>query len=275
MASLRKRGSYYYVVFTRRVDGDLEQKVRALRTDSKRQAERLKFELEEKAERGAFDPFGAWDIRDHLEARRRRSRAGLSLEEVGERFLESRSHVSPATFQNYERRLERLKRAIGETMPVRLIEDRDVRTFCFQPHLSRASQRTYLRFCKMLFKWMAAEGYIDESPSEGIRYPRRKDKISGKTISETQLLDVLTAHKDIQREKILKGQRRGPPRLVQAAHGLRVLHGAAARRDNAGIGVHSRCRRCSRRSRIRQRGAHCIPQKRARSGLSDMRAAHA
>ena len=209
MASLRKRGSNYYIVFTRRVDGELEQRVSALRTDSRSRAERLRFELEEEAARGGFDPFRVGGVRTQLERLRRGARNGLILEDVGRRFLTSRSHVSEATRHNYERRLMRLHDVVGATMPVRLIEDEDIRRFCFQPHLSRASQRTYLRFCKMLFKWMAAEGYVAADPAAAVRYPRRKDKISGKTVSERQLGEIIAAHKDLQREKIRRFQRRG------------------------------------------------------------------
>lgn len=232
MASLRERNGRYHIVFTRRVDGELEQKVKALQTDSKRQAERLKFKLEERAACREFDPFGPWDLRDVLDGLRRRSRAGMSLDEVGERFLESRAHVTRVTRQNYERRLERLKRSIGATMPVRLIEDADIRRFCFQSHLSRASQRTYLRFCKMLFGWMADERYVDESPAGSIRYPRKKDKISGKTISESQLSELFDAHKSKQRAKVQKGQRRGLHVWFRPLAALAFYTGCAAARSS-------------------------------------------
>lgn len=209
MASLRKRGSKYYIVFSRRRSGKLEQNVVALGTDSKRRASRLKFELEDASDRGDINPFCAQEVRKELESSRRRSRAGMSLDEVGERFLESRSHVADVTLRNYEYRLGRLERSIGSMMPVRLIRESDVQAFCFQPHLSRASRRTYLRYCKMLFGWMVAEGYLDESPAAGIRYPRRKVRISDKTLSEDQLRSVLGAHKEIQRRKIVDGRTRG------------------------------------------------------------------
>lgn len=209
MASLRRRGSNYYIVFTRRLNGDLDQSVTSLGTDSKRRAERLKFELEEKAASCKLDPFEPGRVRTELRWLRRGAQNGLILDEVGRRFLESRSHVSGATRQNYERRLDRLKNVVGATMPVRLIEEQDIRRFCFQSHLSRASQRTYLRYCKMLFKWMAAEGYVSKDPAADIRYPRQNDKISNKIVAERQLGEIIRAHKSLQRKKILRGQRRG------------------------------------------------------------------
>lgn len=61
----------------------------------------------------------------------------------------------------------------------------------------------------MLFHWMEKEGYVNGSVTREIRYPRKKDNISDKTITGGQLGILLDAHKRVQRPKIPKGQKRG------------------------------------------------------------------
>ena len=90
-------------------------------------------------------------------------------------------------------------------MPARLVTDDDLRAYAFQPHLSTASQATYLRFCRMLFKWLAAEGIVPADVAAGIRYPKRSDKVSLKLITEAQLGDLLDAHAAAETSTISRG----------------------------------------------------------------------
>ena len=58
-------------------------------------------------------------------------------------------------------------------MPVDLITKGDIQQFCFREDLARATQRTYLRHCKMLFRWLEREEWIDQNVCEPIRHLTR------------------------------------------------------------------------------------------------------
>lgn len=209
MASLKKRGSTYAITFTQRVDGQLVQKTFGLSVTRKDRAEVLKARYEDQYRLGEIDPFdGVWSPRAERVPKPPPS-SGMTLHEAGNRFLASRAHVRGRTRADYEAQLGRLLLLIGASMPVRLVTADDVRSYAFQPHLSTASQTTYLRFCRMLFKWLAAEGLVRTDVAAGVRYPKRSDKVSQKTIGEAQLQAVLRAYADDKRHKILADQKRG------------------------------------------------------------------
>ena len=210
MASLMKRKDTYYIVFAKRVDGRFVKRRFSLGLSKKAPAEKLKREFEELYALGEIDPFGSWTPKEHLEARRRSGTGrGVTLEAVGNAFLDSRSHVTRRTRDDYEAQLRRLSEDIGRSMPLRLVTEADIRQFCFRPGLSQASKTTYLRFCKMLFKWAMAEGQLDENPAARIRYPKRQDKTGQKIIKESELYDLIAAFRKEQRAKRRAGKKRG------------------------------------------------------------------
>jgi hypothetical protein len=154
MASLLKRNQVYYLVFARRFEGRVEQRVFSPNTPRKAQAERLKVRYEEQYAAGQIDPFGGWTPRQAVEQTRRESASGETLEEVSKRFFEGRSHVRSRTLEDYRWKLGRLVSQIGRTLPVRMITEADIRSFCFMVGYSVATQQSYLRFCKM-FCWLS------------------------------------------------------------------------------------------------------------------------
>jgi hypothetical protein len=60
MATLYKRNKYYYIVFSRRINGELIQKKFSLKTKSKKTAENRLVKFRESFERGEIDPFNGW-----------------------------------------------------------------------------------------------------------------------------------------------------------------------------------------------------------------------
>ncbi|MEM8556298.1 MAG: tyrosine-type recombinase/integrase [Bacteroidota bacterium] len=209
MASLRKRNGTYSVVFSRRrEDGKLEQKVFSLGTKKKSKADKLKDEYGERYRLGEIDPFGGWHPKADLEAKRKRS-VGRTLKAMGEAFMESRSHVRKPTWIGYRQQLSQLTEHIRASMPVGHITEDDIRKYAFKPGLSVYTQTTYLRFCKMLFKWLREEGFIATDPTARIAYPRKDTRLSGKVMSEEEFYMILAAFKREQRTKIKEGQVRG------------------------------------------------------------------
>jgi site-specific recombinase XerD len=209
MASLRKRGNRYYIVFSRRNhSGKLEQKVYSLRTSKKRDAEKLKIKFGEQFRLGEIDPWGDWTPKKAAEQKRRKRSEG-TLQACLDRFLHARSHVQESTLKEYRARLEDFVREVGKTMPPRLVKPQDVREFAFKEAYSRATKRTYLRYCKMLFGYLEKKGIVESDPTEEISYPKKKKKVSKKSVSPRQYKAIVSAFKEVQRRRIRAGKKRG------------------------------------------------------------------
>lgn len=241
MASLRKRKGVYYIVFSQRHEGKLVQKAFSLGVKRKSAAQVLLGSYQERYALGKIDPFGGWTPRSEIEQKRGPVSQGNTLGVMVEGFLKSRSHIKPVTYQEYRRLLHKLVENIGLTMPVTLITQDDVRHYCFQAHFSAATQTTYLRFCKMFFKWLYDEGHIAKNPCERIKYPKAQHNTSGKVISEDQLLLLFDTFKQHQRPKILRGQTTGlhvwfkPLAALFYYAGLRAREGVTLHWDNVDL----------------------------------------
>lgn len=209
MASLLKRNGVYYIVFSRRENEKLLQKRYSLRTSKKKKADKLKVEYGEQFDLGEIDPWGDWSPKKAAEEKRSNPVVGRTIQELSEKFLASRSHVAPATRKDYEWHLSQLRDCLGITMPVQLVREEDIRAICFRSDISKATQTTYLRFCRMFFKWLTDEGYIEENVCEGIKYPKKQQKVGEKTINELQLLEIFEAFKRVQRPLVQAGRKRG------------------------------------------------------------------
>lgn len=211
MASLRKRGKYWYIVFSQRDENSkLRQKVYSLRTTSKRKAEKMKVEYGEQFRLGEIDPWGDWTPKKAAEQKRKEGKKTRgTLAGVLEEFLQSRSHVKDATLDEYRARLGDFVQEVGQSMPPRLVTAQDIRHYALKSDHSRATQRTYLRYCKMFFGWLEDAGYVEEDVSVEVQYPRKKNKVAEKAISEPQFWRLIDTFKNIQRHKIREGTRRG------------------------------------------------------------------
>ena len=128
MASLRKRGNTWQVVFNRHVGGAKEQAVCSLGTGDRREAMRIKYELEDRYEAGEIDPFGAWTYLGEQKAERDRRIRSVTLDQAAELFIQSRSHVAERTRFDYRSKLNRLEHA---KTPVSHISESDVHAFCY------------------------------------------------------------------------------------------------------------------------------------------------
>ncbi len=201
MASLQVRNKRYYIVFSRRVGEKLEQKKFSLRTKSKREAAKLRIEFEELYEKDEINPFGSWTPKTHFDKSRNASPAIITLSDFKALFLEQRKHVRQVTRDNYERHLNMLEKELGSTIPVTLITENDMRTFCFQSHLSVATQASYVTHYKVFFKWLEKLGAIKQDPMSGIKKPKVPRNVSQKILSEEQLHEVFKAHREDIREK--------------------------------------------------------------------------
>lgn len=163
----------------------------------------MKFEYEDLYREGEINPFQGWSPEKHEKRKQRISNSNaITLSELTDIFLENRTQANAVTKNNYRRHLEMLMDEVGETMPVSMITEKDIRDLCFQSHLAAATNRSYLRHFKVFFRWLEEQDYIQTNITENIRMPKKQTKISEKTISEAELQQVFRKYReDIQAKK--------------------------------------------------------------------------
>lgn len=210
MASLKKRGKNYSLIFKATIDGKTITKTYALGTTYKQIAEHKKTEYEKLYQRGEIDPFDPnWSLKDYELSQS----SGVSnvisgnyyLTDLEEEFMEYKSHVSSATEKGYKSVIKLFIGHVGQSMTANLIRPNDIRTFCFNSKYSNATQRNYLRHLKAFFNWMEKEEIIEENPCKEIKPPKKKDKLVDKIFDEKTLEAIFDAfdehHAELRQDK--------------------------------------------------------------------------
>ncbi len=136
MASLRKKGKggHYYGRF---YDGRRSPKRKGipLRTTRQRIARKRLAKLEERYERGSFDP---WAPDDGPEV--------LSVSDAIDRFIEDKEeNVRPRTVDTYKGILQRWKKTLPAGLRLRDVQEKHLRPFVYQPDTANATRRKRYR----------------------------------------------------------------------------------------------------------------------------------
>lgn len=173
MASLFTRDGQYYVQF---YDPDRQppQKQYSLRTRSKREAERLKIELEDEQDAGRYDPW-CHDPTTYLA----RGTDELTAEEALARFLEAkkREGCTPNTVHAYDDIISRFLRGAGLHRAVSTISRADINGYVRQDRLAAATRRKRYRHLKAWLRWLVHEDYLDDHPIRKMKPPKAGAKI--------------------------------------------------------------------------------------------------
>jgi integrase len=204
MASLIQRGKVYYIVFSQRVGEKLYQKRFSLGTTDYKEAKNLKYDFEKQYELGRIDPFNGWTPKQERETARKRdlSKKLTTLKQLSNKFVSERSQANEVSKNNYRTHLNMLMKQVGETLPVKLVSEKDVRSICFQPRLKTATQASYLKHFKVFFRWLKENEFVDSDVTSNIKPPKISDKISERTITESELEKIFSAYrKDILEKK--------------------------------------------------------------------------
>lgn len=204
MASLKKRGKYYSIVFKKRVDGKPIRKTYALGTKYKKVADHKKSAYEMLYEKGEIDPFDDnWNLKEYEKSKESSSSTVSSnnffLEDLKDQFLQTKIHLTAPTQKAYKSVTKLFIEDVGKTMPIGEVNDRDIRNFCIREDLSNASQRSYLRHLKPFFNWLEDEGHIKENPCDKVQPPKKKDKLVEKILTEQDLKKVFKKFMDYQK----------------------------------------------------------------------------
>ncbi|MCC5905745.1 MAG: tyrosine-type recombinase/integrase [Balneolaceae bacterium] len=206
MAGLRKRSGTYYIRFIRTINGERQEATFSLGTTLKKEAEKMKFQFEDKYNRGEIDPFNGWTPAKEAEKKRQNLRGRyVPLHKAADQFIAQRSQANATTKKNYRRHLDMLIKQLGRTMPVTEIRESDIREFCFRSDLAPATQASYLRHFKVFFRWLEEQKILKTDITQNIKPPRIPEKIHQKTISKEQLDSILTAFDEFYAEQKKKG----------------------------------------------------------------------
>ena len=194
MASLKKRGSVYYIRFARTENGKTKRKTFSLGTTIKREAEKLRLDFEDKFERGEIDPFNGWTPKMAAEKKRKSLKGKhMSLEDASEQFVKQRSQANQQTKDNYAKHLSMLMEQVGRTMPVTQIIESDIREFCFKDDLAAATQKSYLTHLSVFFRWLHEKKILKKDLTKNIKAPKVPQKITQKTVSRKELDQIFEA----------------------------------------------------------------------------------
>jgi site-specific recombinase XerD len=206
MASLQKRNKVYYIVFSKREGEDFEQKKFSLKTKSKREAVKLKIKYEELYENDEIDPFSNWSPKEYEKRLDVKSQPKVvTLKGLTEKFKSDRKNIRQVTIDAYARHFNMLMNRIGETIPVSMITEEDMRSICYQSHLAIKTQHSYITHYSTFFNWLKSNGFIKSNPMDNIKKPKVPENTSEKTINDRQLEKIFKVYRtDIKKKKDLR-----------------------------------------------------------------------
>lgn len=210
MASLKKRGKNYSIVFKQHINGSPVTKTFSLGTRFKKIAEQKKVEFEKLYDSGEINPFEpGWNLKDYKEQQIQESAPSeysVILDRLVDEFLDSKTGVTEKTKDTYEEILKRFSNEVGKTMPILKVNRDDIAKFCLRNDLANASKKNYHRHLKAFFNWLIEKGIIEKNPCREVSLPKVKDNLSEKIMEEKYLKLIFKSYRKAQFEKRKKGK---------------------------------------------------------------------
>lgn len=203
MASLKKRGKSYSIVFKKRENGRQITKTYSLGTSYKKIANKKRVEYEKLFESGEIDPFNPhWNLKEFEKTQKLSENATLVdsyyLSDLLKEFLDSKPHVTQATLDGYESVVGLFINFVGQSMTANLVRPSDIRSFCFKKEYANATKRNYLRHLKAFFGWLKKQKIIEKNPCSEVRPPKNKDNLVNKIFDENTLEEIISAFRKYQ-----------------------------------------------------------------------------
>lgn len=173
-ASLFLRGSRYYVDV---YDAEAGRKQYSLGTSDKREATRLLLSLQDALEAEEWNPYDQ-TAADFLSQSERSSDVSCSV--AMRRWLDEKraEDCSHNTLRTYEGVVDLFLRREGlQKAPLSGVTRDQCETYIRQQDVSRATQRKRWRFLRAWFNWLLKEEYLQTSPLEKTKAPKRAKKM--------------------------------------------------------------------------------------------------
>jgi len=163
---LVKRKNRYYARYYdgSRPEGD-RRCIRSLKTERKDVAERRVVEKRKDFKEGRLNPWNPDDKSGEL----------VTFHTAASRFLDSKSHLRPASVNEYRIALEGLD--VQENVLLRNVAAPTIRQYVVRDRsVAVATRRKRYRHLKAFFRWAIREGYIDSSPLDQVTPPKKEEK---------------------------------------------------------------------------------------------------
>lgn len=165
MASLRKKGKYYYARFYDSSQSPQRKEV-ALRITRKSAARKELNRLEEKWEKGEYDPWKEGAPSENL-----------NVAEAVEEFLDyKQGAVRDSTHDTYQQQLEAWIEEIPPGLMLRDVMEEHLRPYLFQADTARNTKVKRYRHLRVFLNWAEEQDHIDESPLSAIDQPKKQEK---------------------------------------------------------------------------------------------------
>ena len=162
---VQRRDRYYARYYDgSRPEGD-RQCTRSLKTERKDVAERRVVERRKEFKEGRLNPWNPDDKSGEL----------VTFQEAASRFLESKSHLRPASVNEYRIALDGLD--VKENVLLQGVTASALRKYIVRDRsVAVATRRKRHRHLKAFFRWALREGYIESSPLDEVTPPTEEEK---------------------------------------------------------------------------------------------------
>lgn len=166
MATLRKKGRYYYARFYDASRKPSRKEV-ALGTTYKDAAKAKLREKEVAYAQGEWDPW----------APEQGPVRALTVKKAAERFLESKSHRRPVTVRNYKTYLDQWSGTLPPGLMLAHVDAGHLRPYVWESDLTPNALRARARHLKVFFSWAMRAGHIKANPFDHLEIPREERNV--------------------------------------------------------------------------------------------------
>lgn len=193
MASLKKRGKYYYIRFSKYIDGKEHERVLSLKTKWKEIAKKKLDELEKLKDEKLIDPFHPdFDIELALDPDL--EHIPSSLEEAFELFIKSKQHLTSQTIIKYKDNIGHFFRyTTSEKVHPKRLNRFLLEKFLFRGGIAVESILSNARTLKVFCNYMLDHGWIDVNPFDKIDLPEKEKNIHPKITAENEFIRLINA----------------------------------------------------------------------------------
>ena len=193
MATIRKVSGKYYARFYER-GRDPKRKTWPLRTSRQDVARKRCNKLEEAFREGTFDPWKGGYLKENI-----------NLSGAIEQFLQEKGKtVRETTLDDYQSKLEHWERDHTPTgLMCRDVAPAHLRNYVYDPDVSNRTKRSRYGVLRTFLLWCDEQGYLDESPLDEIKKPKKEKKQPAyfKPEQIEHILQAITTHRETQRGK--------------------------------------------------------------------------
>jgi hypothetical protein len=202
MASLRKRGQYYYIRFVKMVDGINSETSKSLGITQKNKAKEACQLLEEMEERGEINPFAdTFNPQRILEEQQRKKKPVPvhTVREAADYFYRLKSHLSDKTIRNdsknrsskrgaYERAVEHFISLNNiEMLPIKQVGLYHFEKVIFKPGIKSATRHFYYRQLRVFWNALRDREIVTENYFKTLKkdLPDKKSNMRPKMTTRT------------------------------------------------------------------------------------------